>query len=198
MEVLNAIDARGKMTSADPTILSETFSIDSRFLVKWTRFGPPESKAVVFVHGTPWTSRLCAPFALALSKTYCVYLFDNPNYGKSEAVGSDLEEQATDGALFIQAGVLATLLKHWQLDARPPHVIAHDNAGLVSLRALLQHGCKFRSLFLVDVVAVGPWGLPFFKLVADNVNVFEQIPNQLFSGIIKEYIQGAAYKKALS
>ncbi|KAL8957797.1 MAG: hypothetical protein Q9183_005966 [Haloplaca sp. 2 TL-2023] len=52
----------------------------------------------------------------------------------------------------------------------------------------------FKSLTLIDVVAVGPWGLPFFKLVADNPEVFNAIPPNMFDGIVRSYIRDAAHK----
>lgn len=179
--------------SQDPTALTQTFSHDDKFVVKWTRLGPDNAQPVIFIHGTPWSSRLWAPFALALSSKYSVYLFDNPGYGESLTINSGTEEQANDGPLRIQASVTAALIKHWNLSTAS-HVIAHDNAGLVSLRATLEHGIEFRSLTLIDVVAVGPWGLPFFKLVAENEEVFNAIPLNMFDGIVRGYIRNAAFK----
>ena len=179
--------------SQDPTALTQSFTYESKHFVKWTQLGPPSAQPVVFIHGTPWSSRLWAPFALSLSSKYSVYLFDNPGYGESKTLGDGVSEQANDGPLRKQAEVFAALLKHWDLGA-PPHVIVHDNAGLVSLRATLEHGVVYRSLMLVDVVAVGPWGYPFFKLVNDNFGVFEQIPKHLFEGIVRGWIRSGAHK----
>ncbi|KAI9802156.1 MAG: hypothetical protein M1833_002077 [Piccolia ochrophora] len=175
------------------TALTQSFRYEDRYLIPWTRLGPPSAQPVVFIHGTPWSSRLWAPFALALSSTYSVYLFDNPGYGESQTFGEGTSEQANDGPLEKQAEVFAALLKHWGLD-KAPHVVAHDNAGLASLRAVLTHGCRYRSLCLVDVVAVGPWGLPFFQLVSENSEVFNQIPADMFQGIVRGFIRSAAFK----
>ena len=195
------------MASHPATSLTQSFtypSDDPQYLVKWTRLGPVEAQPLVFIHGTPWSSRLWAPFALALSSRYCIYLFDNPGYGLSKPLTpAATAEFASNGPLTKQAEVTAALFAHWgfaskSLDgahsARAPHVVVHDNAGLVSLRMLLQHQCIFKSLTLIDVVAVGPWGLPFFKLVAENENVFKAIPPQMFAGIIRSYIRDAAHK----
>ena len=181
--------------SPDPTALTEEYKHDSKYLIKWTRLGPAEAQAVIFIHGTPWSSRLWAPFALALSSSYNVYLFDNPNYGESKALGAGVDEQANDGPLVKQAEVFAALYRHWGFSQQnPPHVVAHDNAGLVSLRAILEQGCVYRSLCLIDVVAVGPWGLPFFKLVAENADVFQQLPVGMFEGIVHGYVRPGAFK----
>ena len=39
--------------------------------------------AVVFCHGTPWSSRLWSLYAEALASEYTVYLWDMPGYGES-------------------------------------------------------------------------------------------------------------------
>ena len=195
------------MASHPATSLVQTFtypSHDPQYLIKWTRLGPVDAQPLIFIHGTPWSSRLWAPFALALSSKYSIYLFDNPGYGQSKPLTSAATAELTsNGSLTKQAEVTAALFTHWGLtpasadDAgshRVPHVVAHDNAGLVSLRMLLQYGCNYKSLTLIDVVAVGPWGLPFFKLVADNPDVFNEIPAPMFDGIVRSYIRDAAHK----
>lgn len=194
--------------ATDPaTSLDQTFtypSHDPQYLIKWTRLGLQEAQPLVFIHGTPWSSRLWALFALALSSKYCVYLFDNPGYGQSRPLTPEATaEFASNGPLTKQAEVTAALFTHWGFaptiadGARPvhePHVVAHDNAGLVALRMALENGCRYKSLTLIDVVAVGPWGLPFFKLVAENEDVFNAIPPQMFDGIVRSYIRDAAHK----
>jgi pimeloyl-ACP methyl ester carboxylesterase len=72
-------------------------------------------------------------------------------------------------------------------------VVAHDYGGAVSLRAYLLHGAKYRSLALVDVVALAPWGSDFFRLVAENAAVFAQLPPNLHEALVREYIAGAAH-----
>ena len=189
------------------TFLTQTFnypSHDPQYLIKWTRLGPTDGQPLIFIHGTPWSSRLWARCALALSNKYCIYLFDNPGYGQSRLLTpTATAEFASNGSLTKQAELTAALFTHWGFNlksadnarsVRAPHVIAHDNAGLVALRMALQNSCNYKSLTLIDVVAVGPWGLPFFKLVAENEDVFNAIPSQMFDGIIKSYIRDAAHK----
>ena len=195
------------MASNPVTSLTQNFiypSHDPQYLIKWTRLGPPDAQPLVFIHGTPWSSRLWASYALALSSRYCVYLFDNPGYGQSELLTSAATaEFASNGSLTKQAETTAALFRHWGFKVAAadgsstdptPHVVAHDNAGLVNLRMTLQHRCIYKSLTLIDVVAVGPWGLPFFKLVADNEGVFNALPPQMFDGIARSYIRDAADK----
>ncbi|KAI4274787.1 MAG: hypothetical protein L6R38_006042 [Xanthoria sp. 2 TBL-2021] len=185
------------MASHPATSLLQTFTYPSndvpQYQIKWTRLGPQDAQPLIFVHGTPWSSRLWASYAIALSKKYCVYLFDNPGYGLSKLLTpTATAEFASNGPLTKQAEITAALFRHWGL-SRAPHVVAHDNAGLVTLRTILQHGCIYKSLTLIDVVAVGTWGLPFFKLVAENEDVFNAIPPQMFDGIVRSYIRDAAH-----
>jgi pimeloyl-ACP methyl ester carboxylesterase len=152
--------------------------------VAWTGFGsgPP----VVFCHGTPWSSALWAPFAEALSRDFRVYLWDMPGYGQS----SKKADHAVD--LGVQGELLAELLTHWGL--RQPHVVAHDYGGAVSLRAHLLHERPFASLCLVDVVALRPWGSPFFTLVRENAEVFAALPATVHRGALSSYIQTASHR----
>lgn len=152
--------------------------------VAWSRSGsgPP----VVFCHGTPWSSVLWQPFADALQREFTVYLWDMPGYGQS----SKLPEQAVD--LGTQSALFRDLLDHWGLDA--PHVVAHDVGGTVALRAHLLHGAPYATLALVDVVALGPWGSEFFRLVADHPSVFEAQPPAVHRGALEAYISGASHR----
>lgn len=134
--------------------------------VAWDRFG--SGPALVFLHGTPWSSALWRPIADALSAQFTVYLWDMPGYGAS----SKESQHAVD--LGVQGELFAHLLREW--GAGQPHVIAHDFGGAVALRARLLHEARYRSLCLVDVVALSPWGSPFFTLVKQNADVFAQLP----------------------
>lgn len=144
--------------------------------------GPP----LVMLHGTPWSSWLWRPIADRLGEHFRVYLWDMPGYGASSQsvehpVGLDVQ-----GELFVE------LLREWGLDR--PHVIAHDIGGAVALRARLLHGARFRSLALVDVVALRPWGSPFFSLVQQHADVLEQLPAAIHRGAIEAYIRGASHR----
>jgi pimeloyl-ACP methyl ester carboxylesterase len=151
--------------------------------VRWERRGG--GAPVVFCHGTPWSSRLWAPAAQALSGDYTTYLWDMPGYGESS---KDPEHSV---ALDVQGELLHDLLEHWELDAA--HVVAHDYGGAVALRAHLLHGSPFASLALVDVVALAPWGSDFFRLVRDHAEVFMAVPAAIHEGIVRAYIAGASH-----
>lgn len=85
---------------------------------------------------------------------------------------------------------MSALIDHWGV-ARPD-VVAHDYGGAVALRAHLLHGVEVRSLALVDVVALRPWGSPFFRLAAENAATFAALPANLHEALLREYISGAS------
>ncbi|MPZ85481.1 MAG: alpha/beta fold hydrolase [Actinophytocola sp.] len=152
--------------------------------VAWERMGtgPP----MVLCHGTPWSSRLWAELARGLAAEFTVHLYDMPGYGES----SKHPEHAVD--LGTQGEVLADLLDHWGLDR--PRVVAHDYGGAVSLRAHLLHGRGYRSLTLVDVVALRPWGSEFFRLVKEHADVFARQPPVVHRGALEAYIRTASHR----
>jgi pimeloyl-ACP methyl ester carboxylesterase len=163
--------------------LAETFRWRGRS-VRWGRAG--SGPAVVFCHGTPWSSRLWSPFADALRTDFTTYLWDMPGYGAS----SKNPEHAV--SLDVQGELFADLIEHWGLDH--PHVVAHDYGGAVSLRAHLLHGSRYASLALIDVVALAPWGSEFFRLVRDNVDVFTGLPPPMHEGALRAYVADASYR----
>ena len=145
---------------------------------------------MLFCHGTPWSSALWKRVADALSEDFTVYLWDMLGYGESTmSAGQDV-------SLATQSTLLVDLLAHWELT--DPHVVAHDYGGAVSLRAHLLHGARYRSLALIDVVALAPWGSPFFRLVAENAPVFAQLPPPLHEALVRQYISGAAHRTLTS
>lgn len=152
--------------------------------VAWTRLGsgPP----VVFCHGTPFSSRVWAPYADALAEDHTVYLWDMPGYGLSS------KRPEHDVSLDVQGELFADLLAHWELSS--PRVVAHDYGGVVSLRAHLLHGRPYHSLALVDVVALAPWGTPYFRLVRDHAAAFSAVPAAIYEGGLRAYIRGASHR----
>ncbi|MGW9351275.1 Pimeloyl-ACP methyl ester carboxylesterase [Nocardiopsis flavescens] len=152
--------------------------------IAWGRGG--EGPPLVLCHGTPWSSRLWSPFADALSRDFTVYLWDMPGYGAS---GKDPGHPVDLG---VQGEAFAALLDHWELDR--PRVVAHDYGGAVSLRAALLHGADYLALCLVDVVALRPWGSPFFRLVRENASVFGRLPDAVHEGAVRAYVAGASHR----
>ncbi len=163
--------------------LGQTFEWRGR-QVRWDSWG--DGAPVAFCHGTPWSSVLWRPFAEALSNQFGVYLWDMPGYGQSSMAA---EHRVS---LDVQGELLADLIDHWGLDR--PHVVAHDYGGAVALRAHLLHGARYRSLALVDVVALAPWGSAFFRLVRENAEVFAALPPAVHEGAVRAYVQGASHR----
>lgn len=148
--------------------------------VRWDRFGtgPP----VVLCHGTPFSSYVWRSTVEALAPARTVYVWDMVGYGQSD--------KPDDVSLGTQGRLFKALVQHWGLDA--VDVVAHDFGGTVALRAHLLHGMAVRSLALVDVVALAPWGTPFFRLVGRHVEVFVKLPSNLHRALVWEYIAGAS------
>lgn len=163
-------------------MLEETFVWKDQS-VRWSRSG--SGPAVVLCHGTPWSAALWEPIADALRRDFTVHLWDMPGYGTSTMT------EGQDVSLAAQGELLAALLEHWDLAA--PQIVAHDYGGAVALRAHLLHGAAYRSLTLVDVVALAPWGSEFFRLVAENPDVFARLPPPLHEALVRAYIAGAAH-----
>jgi pimeloyl-ACP methyl ester carboxylesterase len=164
-------------------VLSEELEWRGRS-VRWGRAG--SGPAVVFCHGTPWSSDLWRPVAEALAPYFSVYLWDMPGYGES----SKHPEHRV--SLDLQGELFSDLLAFWEL--RSPHVVAHDYGGAVALRAHLLHERGFTSLALVDVVALRPWGSDFFRLVRDHAELFTALPSGVHEGAVRGYISGASHR----
>ena len=162
--------------------MSETF-VWHGGSVRWDRIGT--GAPVVLCHGTPWSSYTWRTTARALSSERTVYVWDMIGYGQSAKPEGDV-------SLAAQGRLLAALLEHWALEA--PDVVAHDFGGAVALRAHLIHGTPLQSLALVDVVALRPWGSPFFRLVAHHSDVFTQLQPNLHEALLREYIAGASHQ----
>lgn len=168
-------------TEVDSNIELERFWTWRGSTVRYGRFG--EGPPVVLCHGTPWSSFVWRSVIDALRESWTVYAWDMVGYGQSDKPDGDVSLRA-------QGELLTALVEHWEIDS--PHVVAHDFGGAVALRAHLIHHVAFSSLALVDVVALRPWGSPFFKLVADNADVFTELPSNIHEAVVREYIAGAS------
>ncbi|KAB8233184.1 alpha/beta fold hydrolase [Aspergillus alliaceus] len=193
---------------SSPIPLPQTFHHTTQthtYTIRWTSLGDPTSPPLIFLHGTPWSSHVWKPYALSLATYLHVYLFDNPGFGTSP-LGQPLPskkdtitpKEALDADLAQQSAVFAALYNLWAQEwnqYNKAHIVAHDNGGLMSLRAHLLHGCQYASLCLIDVVACGPFGKPLFKLVAENEGVFNELTGAVFEGVVEGYIRDAAVKE---
>ncbi|PNG22688.1 alpha/beta hydrolase [Streptomyces cahuitamycinicus] len=154
--------------------------------VRWDRLGDPGGGPVVLLHGTPFSSYVWHEVAPALAAAgYRVHVWDMAGYGASGM------HAGQDVSLGAQGRIFAGLLAHWGL--QEPAVVAHDFGGCVALRAHLLHGARYRRLALIDPVALKPWGSPFFRLVGEHSQVFEQLPAALHEALVREYVSSASH-----
>ena len=149
--------------------------------IAWDRFG--QGPPVVLVHGTPWSSWMWRRLARDLAAGYSVHVFDLLGFGASD------KRAGQDVSLAAHGQRLADMLDFWALDR--PAVIAHDIGGAAALRAHLLHHRPVAALVLVDVVALAPWGSPFYRLVGDHLAVFEQLPAAIHEGVLRAYVATA-------
>ncbi len=170
----------GSVPSVAEWVLRERFPTDEGEMA-WDRLGagPP----VVLVHGTPWSSWTWRRAAPCLAERFSVYVFDLLGFGASE------KRPGQDVSLAAHGARLVALLEHWALDR--PAVIAHDIGGATTLRAHLLHERPVSALALIDVVALRPWGSPFYRLVREHTAVFEQLPAAIHQGVLRAYVRTA-------
>ncbi|WP_460116266.1 alpha/beta fold hydrolase [Pseudomonas sp. H2_D02] len=140
--------------------------------------GPP----LVFVHGTPFSSYVWHRIAPLFFTTHRVHYFDLLGYGQSTQPDADV-------SLGVQNQLLAQLLEHWKLER--PDVVAHDFGGATALRTHLLNGKDYRSLTLIDPVALSPWGSPFVQHVRRHEAAFSGLPDYIQQAIVPTYIRGA-------
>ncbi|MBS0367176.1 MAG: alpha/beta hydrolase [Proteobacteria bacterium] len=145
--------------------------------------GPP----LLFVHGTPFSSHVWHRIAPHFSSSHTVYRFDLLGYGQSEM------KAGQDVSLGVQNQLLSELITHWRLEH--PDVVAHDFGGATALRTHLLNGHDYRSLTLIDPVALSPWGSPFVQHVRRNERAFVDVPGYIHEAIVAAYLRGAAHRE---
>jgi pimeloyl-ACP methyl ester carboxylesterase len=74
-------------------------------------------------------------------------------------------------------------------------VLAHDFGGATVLRAALLNGLRYRSLTLVDPVAVAPWGSTFVQHVRQFEPAFAGLPDYAHCALLGAYLQTAAHSR---
>jgi pimeloyl-ACP methyl ester carboxylesterase len=163
--------------------LSGSFNFDGQ-QVRYGIIGA--GPAVVLVHGTPFSSIVWRRIAPLLAEHRQVFYFDLLGYGRSEM------RAGQDVSLGIQNHVFAALLDHWSLTE--PDVVAHDFGGATALRAHLLNNWNYRSLTLIDPVALAPWGSPFVRHVRKHEEAFAGLPPYMHAAILPAYISGAAHR----
>jgi pimeloyl-ACP methyl ester carboxylesterase len=165
--------------------LLETFSFEGQ-AVRYGSLGDAHNPPIVLLHGTPFSSIVWRRIAPYLTEHRRVFYFDLLGYGRSEM------RSHQDVSLAVQGRLFAALLKHWRLSQ--PDVVAHDLGGCTALRACLLHGCEYRSLTLIDPVAIAPWGSPFVRHVREHEAAFAGLPPYIHAGVLRAYIAGAVFR----
>ena len=138
---------------------------------------------VVLVHGTPFSSYVWHRIAPHLAERHEVFLFDLLGYGESEM------RDGQDVSLGVQNELLTELLSHWGLDR--PDVVGHDFGGATALRTHLLNGREYRTLTLIDSVALRPWGVGFDRAVRGHEGAFSSVSQDIHAAIVATYIRGA-------
>jgi pimeloyl-ACP methyl ester carboxylesterase len=165
--------------------LAGTFTFEGQ-TVRYGSLGEADKPPLVLLHGTPFSSIVWRRIAPYLTERRRVFYFDLLGYGRSEMRPNQ------DVSLAVQGRLFAALLNHWRL--AQPEVVAHDFGGCTALRAHLLHGCEYRSLTLIDPVAIAPWGSPFVQHVRDHETAFTGLPPYIHAAILAAYIAGAAFR----
>jgi pimeloyl-ACP methyl ester carboxylesterase len=148
------------------------------------RYGASGAGApIVLIHGTPFSSYVWRRIVPCLAIHRRVFYFDLLGYGQSD------RDAVPDVSLGVQNQLFAELLDHWQLDR--PDVVAHDFGGTTALRCHLLNGRDYRSLTLIDPVALSPWGSPFSSQVRSHVDVFRALPASIHDALVRAYIRSA-------
>ncbi|SDP73386.1 Pimeloyl-ACP methyl ester carboxylesterase [Actinopolyspora xinjiangensis] len=142
-----------------------------------------EGTPVVLLHGTPFSSVVWRRIAPQLARHHRVYYFDLLGYGRSE------KKAGQDVSLGVQNRVFAELLDHWGIDS--PHVVGHDFGGTTALRTHLLDGRDYRSMTLIDPVALSPHGSEFVRTARRHEAAFGELPAYVHEAVLRAYIGGA-------
>ncbi len=177
-------DGSFEMTATGRWHLDRSFGFEDQEL-RYAIFG--EGPPIVLVHGTPFSSYVWRRIASVLAQDRQVYVYDLLGYGQSE------KRAGQDVSLGIQNRALAGLFAHWGLEK--PDVVAHDFGGATALRAHFLNGCRYRSLTLIDPVALAPWGSPFVRHVRKHERAFAGLPAYIQPAVVRAYIRGAVFRE---
>jgi pimeloyl-ACP methyl ester carboxylesterase len=163
---------------------SERFDFDGN-TIAWGTIG--EGPPAVVMHGSPFSSFEWRRIAPWLARHRRVFYYDMLGYGRSTKPDSDVLHG-------VQNSLFAALLNHW--DVERPDIVAHDFGGSTALRAHLLDGVDYRSLVLIDPVAISPQGSALVQSAKAHGELFAALPAYVHEAILRAYI-GAAVKRVL-
>jgi pimeloyl-ACP methyl ester carboxylesterase len=152
--------------------------------IAWGAMG--EGSPTILLHGTPFSSSEWRRIAPLLAQGRRIYCFDMLGYGRSDKPDGDVSRG-------IQNQLFAALYDYWGL--HDPNVVAHDFGGSTALRGHLLNGLNYRSLVLIDPVAVSPQGSPLVQAAKEHEKVFASLPPYIHAAILRAYIGGAVANK---
>jgi pimeloyl-ACP methyl ester carboxylesterase len=160
--------------------LPERFSFEGQ-AIAWGVIG--EGPPAVVMHGSPFSSREWRRIAPWLARHRRIFYYDLLGYGQSAKPNADVLHGA-------QNRLFAALVNCWSIDR--PDVIAHDFGGSAALRAHLLDGVDYRSLVLIDPVAISPQGSALVQAAKAHLEVFSGLPGYIHEAILRAYISAAA------
>jgi pimeloyl-ACP methyl ester carboxylesterase len=163
--------------------LTETFTFHGD-QVRWGALG--EGDPLVLVHGTPFSSVVWRRIAPHLARRRRVYAFDLLGYGLSD------KHEGQDVSLGVQNELFAALLDHWDL-ARPD-VVAHDFGGATALRTHLVNGRDYRTLTLIDPVALSPTGSELVQAARRHADAWTAMPPYVHEAVVRAYVAGGVHR----
>ncbi|CAN7723705.1 alpha/beta hydrolase [Variovorax paradoxus] len=170
--------------SSNELNLPERFDFQGH-AVAWGSIG--EGPPAVLLHGTPFSSAEWRRIAPCLARERRVFYFDMLGYGLSDKPDADVSRG-------VQSELFAALYRHWGLGS--PDVVAHDFGGSNALRGHLLNGLDYRSLVLIDPVAISPQGSPLVQAARKHEEVFASLPAYIHEAMLRAYI-GTAVGSAL-
>src|ERR1700712_1225725 len=163
--------------------LSESFTFRGD-QVRWGAVG--EGDPLVLVHGTPFSSAVWRRIAPHLARRRRVYAFDLLGYGASD------KHEGQDVSLGVQNQLFAALLDHWGLER--PDVVAHDFGGATALRTHLLNDRDYRTLTLIDPVALSPTGSALIQAARHHGEVYAGMPPYVHEAVVRAYLTDGVHR----
>lgn len=170
--------------------MTVSWSLPNRFTiaghsVAWGAIG--QGPPAVAMHGSPFSSLEWRRIVPWLARHRTIFYYDMLGFGQSDNPEGDVLHEA-------QNQLLAALVDHWDIER--PDIIAHDFGGSAALRAHLLNGVEYRSLLLIDPVAISPQGSALVQAAKAHQEVLTGLPAYIHEAVLRAYI-GAAVKHAL-
>ncbi|MET3578518.1 pimeloyl-ACP methyl ester carboxylesterase [Mesorhizobium robiniae] len=137
--------------------------------------GPP----AIVLHGTPFSSVEWRRIAPLLGRERQIFYFDMLGYGQSDKPDANVSRG-------VQSELFAALYAHWGV--KNPDVVAHDFGGSNALRGHILNELDYRSLVLIDPVAISPQGSPLVQAAKENEQVFANLPAYIHEAMLRAYI----------